>query len=319
MQRVLITGGCGFLGTSLAERLLTKDANCHITLADIARHPRTDVLLRNARCRFVEAGIDTPQACAMLLADKPDLVVHLASLVSGGAEKNFVAGLRANVYATLNLLEACREAGHGPRMVFASSIATFGGPGLPDTVDDFTHQHPQNSYGVAKVIGELLLHDYTRKGFVDGRGIRLAAIVVRDEPNTAASGYASSIARVPLNGEPYVCPVGPETRIPLMSIQACIDSLTVLCEVDGAAFGGGWRTVNGPNISPPAGEMAAAVEGVVAARGGKASIVFKPVDEVQRMISAWPKSMDATRAAALGLPGDTDFAQIVRDYAASLG
>jgi len=318
MKNILITGGCGFLGARLAVKLLERFPECRIVLADIARHPRVETLLQDKRCVFQEAWINRPDVCAALLAARPELVVHLASLVSGGAEKDFPAGLQANVYATQHLLEACREAGHVPRFVFTSSIATYGGPNLPDEIDDFTFQHPQNSYGVAKVIGELLLHDYTRKGYVDGRGIRLAAIVVRDEPNTAASGYASSIARAPLAGERYVCPVSRDTRVPVMSIKACVESLMALCTVDGAGFDDGWRTVNGPSISPTAGEMAEVVERVVAARGGNADIVFEPVEAIRRMIAAWPKSMDASRAAKLGLTGDTDYEHIVREYAASL-
>jgi nucleoside-diphosphate-sugar epimerase len=318
VKNILITGGCGFLGARLAARLLAEFPECRIVLADIMKHPRVEKLLQDGRCIFKEAWINRPEVCTELLADRPEMVVHLASLVSGGAEKDFPAGMQANVYATQHLLEACRVAGHAPRVIFASSIATYGGPELPDRIDDFTFQHPQNSYGVAKVIGELLLHDYTRKGYIDGRGIRLAAIVIRDEPNTAVSGYASSIARAPLAGERYVCPVSRETRVPVMSIKACVDSLMALCTVDAARFQGGWRTVNGPNISPTAGEMAAVVERFMAERGGKADIMFQPDEAIQRMISAWPKSMDASRAAQLGLPGDSDYEQIVRDYAETL-
>ncbi|MFI5338338.1 MAG: NAD-dependent epimerase/dehydratase family protein [Candidatus Methylomirabilales bacterium] len=198
-QTVLITGGSGFLGARTARRILRQIPGQKIVLTGLVPHPRTAPLARQVA--FVPADLSDPRACLALLTPDTRAVYHFASLVSGGAERDFVAGFQANVRATINLLEACREKGACPRFFFASSIATFGGARLPKVVDDWTYQHPQNSYGVAKVIREQLLNDYSRKGYVDGRAMRLPAIVVRDEPNTAASASASALVREPLCGD----------------------------------------------------------------------------------------------------------------------
>jgi nucleoside-diphosphate-sugar epimerase len=255
-KTILITGGSGFLGALTARRILRETPGPKIRLTDIVEHPRTRPLA--GKVAFVPADLADPRACLALLTPDIRAVYHFASLVSGGAERDFVGGVNANVRAMINLLEACRETGGGPRFFFASSIATFGGERLPQVVDDWTHQHPQNSYGVAKVIGEQLLNDYSRKGYIDGRAMRLPAIVVRDEPNTAASGYASALVREPLCGRDYACPVPPATRIPILNWGACIELITALMELPAGALGD-YRTINCPNIAPTAGAIARAV------------------------------------------------------------
>ena len=204
--KILITGAGGFLGAHLAPFLAECEPHRTIILTDIVKGRRLDRVPPNAR--FVVGDLSDPEHCRKLIQEGIAIIYHLASLVSGGAEKDFGAGLRANLLVTLHLLEACRNVGMRPRFVFASSIATFGGHNLPDKVKDATFQHPQSSYGVAKVIGEQLINDYSRKGYIDGRGVRLPAVVVRDVPNTAVSGYASDIIREPLNGRDYICPAG---------------------------------------------------------------------------------------------------------------
>jgi nucleoside-diphosphate-sugar epimerase len=310
---VVVTGGAGFIGVALSRRLLAEDPGLRLVITDVVRHPRVKNL--GDRARFVEADLSDAAACRELITPRVSTVFHFASLVSGGAEADFEANMKANVYATVNLLEACRRAGGRPRLVFTSSIATFGGQALPEEVDDWTHQHPQNSYGVAKAVGEQLLNDYSRKGYVDGRGVRLPAIVVRDEPNTAASGYASSIIREPLHGRDYACPVSPQTRIPILSIGRCVELLARLAELPAGTLGD-YRTINGPSLSPSAGEMAAAVEAVPEAPKGRIS--FTPDERIQSMISAWPRRLRAERAARLGLRADDSIGQLVADYAAGL-
>jgi nucleoside-diphosphate-sugar epimerase len=312
---VLITGGSGFLGVALAELLLASSPPPQIVLTDIAEHRRLDHM--RGRLRFLRADLSDPRACRALVTPTTATVYHFASLVSGGAEKDFEAGLRANVYATVNLLEACRLSNARPRVIFTSSIATFGGSRLPREVDDWTHQHPQNSYGVAKVLGEQLLNDYSRKGFLDGRGLRLPAIVVRDEPNTAASGYASAIIREPLAGRAYVCPVSEETRIPVLSVRRGVSLLAALAALPPDALGD-YRTINGPSLSPSAGEMAEAVRACSLGGPARGRISFAPDPAIQRMVASWPRVLRADRARALGLNGDADIAQIVRDYARAL-
>jgi nucleoside-diphosphate-sugar epimerase len=183
--------------------------------------------------------------------------------------------------------------------------------GLPDAVDDWTYQHPQNSYGVAKVVGEQLLNDYSRKGFVDGRGVRLPAIVVRDEPNPAASEYASALVREPVAGRNYVCPVAPSTRMPILSLRQAVEVLVLLGELPEGRLGD-YRTINGVAIAPSAEEIADAVRHCGAPNLG--TIDFDPDPEIGRIVAGWPKEMRFDRAKALGLRPDASIEAIVDDY-----
>ena len=321
INRTLITGGSGFLGARLALRLLEEEPDTHLLLTDQVYSSRLDAI--RDRIQFVQGDISDPSFTRKLVSPEVDRVFHLASLVSGGAEQNFELGLRVNVYATLNLLEACRLQGNRPIFVFTSSIATFGGKDMPPEVTDWTFQHPQNSYGVAKVVGEQLLNDYTRKLFIDGRGVRFPAVIVRDVPNTALSGYASNMIREPLSGTDYVCPVPRETRIPLVSIKTAVATLMALGRIEGTLLGD-FRTVNGRGISPSAEEIATAVqEGAKKAAEHKGvkeytigRITFKPDPSVEPIIATWPKVMHAERAEKLGLPADTDILSIIEEYLA---
>jgi nucleoside-diphosphate-sugar epimerase len=308
-KAILITGGSGFLGALTARHLLRQTPGQKILLTDIVGHPRTRALA--GKVAFVSADLSEPRTCLALLTPDIRAVYHFASLVSGGAERDFVAGFNANVRATVNLLEACREKGAYPRFFFASSIATFGGEALPKVVDDWTYQHPQNSYGVAKVIGEQLLNDYSRKGNVDGRAMRLPAIVVRDEPNSAASGYASALIREPLAGHDYICPVPPSTRIPILNWGACIELITTLMEMPAGALGD-FRTINCPNISPTAREIANAV--LRRKRQGTGKISFKPDPSITGIVTAWPTQMLTRRAATLGLKASVTIHTIIDEH-----
>lgn len=308
-KTVLITGGGGFLGVSVATRILQEHPEQRIVLADIFRHPRVDPIAD--KVRFVLTDISDPKQAESLVTQDIGTVYHFAALVSAGAERDFVAGLSANIHSTLNLLEACRKQGQKPRFVFTSSIATFGGEGLPEVVDDWTFQHPQNSYGVAKVLGEQLLNDYSRKGFIDGRGVRLAAIVVRDEPNTAASGYASALVRDPIMGLDYECPVTQDTRMPILSLRQAVEVLVSLGELPEGSLGD-YRTINSPSISPSAGEIAHAVESSGVPGLGK--ITFKADPNIVRIVASWPKVMRCERAETLRLRADASIDVIVDDY-----
>ena len=310
---VVITGGSGFLGVGVAKALLAQDPARRIVLIDLVEHPRLASL--RGRVEFVKADLGDAAACAAIISRQTGTVYHFASLVSGGAERDFVAGLQANVFLTINLLEACRTRGACPRFVFTSSIATFGGSRLPSTIDDWTHQHPQNSYGVAKVVGEQLLNDYSRKGYIDGRGVRLAAIIVRDEPNTAASGYLSALIREPLAGKKYLCPVSPDTAIPVLSNQKAVEVLLALGELAAGKLGD-FRTINSPSLSPSAGQIAEAAQRTKIPAPD--AIRFAPDAQTMAMISGWPKVMLAERARALGLSGDASIDAIIRDYRAEL-
>jgi D-erythronate 2-dehydrogenase len=199
--------------------------------------------------------------------------------------------------------------------VFTSSVATFGGVRLPAVVDDWTHQHPQSSYGASKVVGEQLLNDYSRKGFLDGRAMRLPAIVVRDEPNTALSGYSSALVREPLAGRDYVCPVPPEARMPILSVRACVDVLIRLAELPAGALDD-YRTINAPSIAPSAAEIADAV--LRLGRRGTGAIGFAPDPAVARIVAGWPQGMRCDRAERLGLTAETTIESIVLEHLADV-
>lgn len=308
-RHVLITGGAGFLGVAVAELLLAREAGIRLTLTDLVEHPRLATI--RARVRFIPGDVGDAAVCAGLVDASVHTVFHFASLVSGGAERDFDAGMRANLDSTRHLLDAARRAGNAPRFVFPSSIATFGGGALPTTVDDWTHQHPQNSYGVAKVVCEQLINEYSRRGWVDGRVLRLPAVIVRDEPNSAVSGYASGLIREPLAGRDYVCPVSPETRIPLISTATTVGVLVGAGDLAPGALGD-FRALNAPGIQPSAQDIADAVRATRAP--GLGSISFAPDPAIERIVAAWPKQLKAERAQALGLPADRSIGEVIAEY-----
>ncbi|MFW6213237.1 MAG: NAD-dependent epimerase/dehydratase family protein [Spirochaetota bacterium] len=321
-KEVVITGGAGFLGARVASLLLERYPGARLTLTDITDTSRLEPLLRSqaaadGRVVFAVGDLSDQSFVDQIITDECGTVFHLASLVSGGAERDFQAGLQANVFATINLLEALRLRAEKPRFVFTSSIATYGGSELPKEIDDWTFQHPQNSYGVAKVLGEQLLNDYSRKGFLSGRGVRLPAITVRDVANTAASGYASTMVREALAGRDYACPVSPETRIPIMGADTAVSLLVALAELPDTALGD-YRTVNGHGVSPTAAEIAEAVVAASPAGRPLGAITFAPDPAIESIVAAWPRAMHATRADKVGLPADTSVRHIIDSYLASL-
>jgi nucleoside-diphosphate-sugar epimerase len=235
-------------------------------------------------------------------------------VVSGQAEADFDIGMRVNLDATRTLLERCRRLDSPPKFVFTSSLAVFGGP-LPDPVPDDAPITPQASYGVQKAIGELLVGDYTRKGFVDGRALRLPTITVRPgRPNAAASSFASGIVREPVNGEEAVIPVGADARMWVLSPSAAIESLIRACELPADALGS-QRSLNLPGLSVTVGEMAAALARVAGPETA-ARIRWMPDPRIERMVRGWAGACDASRARQLGFPVDESFDAIVRAHLA---
>jgi len=329
VTNVMITGGAGFLGARLARDLLAAGS-----LAVAGSAPRPVQRLVLADQAPVPADLAADERVSTLRGDLAALlrrrgagwaaltgasvIFHLAAAVSAECEADFDLGIRANLRATEALLAACRAAGTRPVVVFASSLAVFGSSAdhpLPAVVDDQTMPNPQTSYGVQKVIGEQLLADYTRKGFLRGRAVRLMTVCVRPgRPNAAASGFLSGIIREPLAGQRAVCPVDPHTEVALSSPDRALAGLCCAAEASGAAWGGR-SAVNLPALTVTVGEMVAALE--QAAGPATALLIdWVPDPGVTRIVTGWPARFRTERAASLGLLPDLDFASVIRAYRA---
>ncbi len=320
-MNVLITGGGGFLGRKLCAALLKRGALTDVEgqLHPIARIRLFDVVptaTADPRVESLIGDIANTDDVRVALGEDTDSVFHLAAVVSGEAERNFDLGMRVNVDGTRVLLEACRalgrSKGYSPKVIFTSSLAVFGGP-LPDPVPDEWPLMPQSSYGAQKAIGELLLNDMSRKGFIDGRALRLPTICVRPgRPNKAASSFLSSIIREPLSGLEAICPVEPSLRVWLLSPRRAIENLILAHELPATAFIH-TRSINVPGLSVRVGEMVQALRDV--AGDDVANCVHFQRDEaIERIVASWPAAFTATFGRALGMQADPDFASIVRAY-----
>jgi nucleoside-diphosphate-sugar epimerase len=319
-MRIVITGGAGFLGRKLAAALLARgsltDARGairaieQITLVDIVAAPAGS----DSRLRSLAGDLGDPALVHAALAGGADSVFHLAAVVSGEAETNFDLGWRVNVDATRMLLERCRGLPAPPKFVFTSSCAVFGGP-LPDPVPDTQALWPQSSYGNQKAVGEFMVYDFTRKGLVDGRSLRLPTISVRPgKANKAASSFASGILREPLNGVEAICPVGRGTRMWLLSPRAVIANMILAHEAPASTFAH-TRSVNVPGISIPVVGMIDALRRV-AGDAVADRVVWRHDPAVDRIVQTWPVNFDTVFGRSLGMTGDADFDGIIRQYIA---
>jgi nucleoside-diphosphate-sugar epimerase len=308
-MKALITGGAGFLGQRLARKLLERPALTGLTLID-----QVEARFDDPRVRAVAGDIADPDVLRKVLAPDTDSVFHLAAIVSAQAEQDFDLGYRVNVDATRALLELCRRSGKHMKLVFASSAAVFGGP-LPATLSDDTILTPQSSYGTQKAIGELLVTDYSRKGFVDGRSLRLPTIVVRPgKPNRAASSFASGIIREPLGGTDSICPVGPEVKVWLSSPATVIDNILAGHDADASRFSH-TRSISVPGLSITVGEMVDTLRGI-AGEQVAARVKWQRDPAIARIVESWPPNFDTVFGRSLGMRSDPDFAGIVRQYIA---
>ena len=321
-MRIVITGGAGFLGSLLARRILERGALVDVegrsreiravTLVDLVPAHAAD-----ARVASVSGDLADPAFVERAIADDTDSVFHFAAVVSGEAEADFDRGMRVNVDATRILLERCRKLARTPKLVFASSLAVFGA-GVREPVGDDAPVMPQTSYGAQKAIGELLVNDMSRKGFVDGRSLRLPTVTVRPgKPNRAASSFASGIIREPLAGVTAVCPVADTTRMWVTSPQAVIENIVVAHDAPASAFTG-TRSLNVPGLSVSMREMADALR-AVAGDAVAERIEWRIDPVVDRIVRSWPARFAPERGLALGMRGDTSFEAIVAAYRASDG
>jgi D-erythronate 2-dehydrogenase len=312
---ILITGAAGMIGRKLTERL-GKDGGLNgrpieqLTLLDVVAPQRPAKVAE--KIEAVAADLAASGAAAKAIADRPDVIFHLAGVVSGEAELDFNKGYRVNLDGTRALLEAIRATGDGyrPRLVFTSSIAVFGAP-FPDLIPDDFHLTPLTSYGTQKAIGEALLADYTRRGFCDGVGIRLPSIVVRPgKPNAAASGFFSGIIREPLAGLDAVLPV-PETVVHThASPRAAVGFLIHAAGLPRDALGPRVN-LSMPGVSCTVAEQIAALRRIAGER--VADRIRREEDPlVARIVAGWPQRIEARRARELGFSAESSFDEIVR-------
>lgn len=316
-MRVLITGGTGFLGKKLAAALL-RDGGIEIDgrRQEIERITLFDAfpgdgVPNDPRVSVVTGDIAEPDQLAPLTADV-DLVWHLAAIVSADAEADFDRGMRINLDGSRMLLQALRETGRRPRLVFASSLAVYGGE-MPDPIVDGTHLTPQTSYGIQKAIGELLVADYSRKGFVDGRSLRLPTIMVRPgKPNKAASTFVSSIVREPLAGQEAVCPVDPSTAMFVLSPRRCVQALLHAMRLGDDAWGM-TRTVQLPGITV---SVEATIEALrrIAGPAVAERVRMRPDPAIARIVAGWAARAETPRALAMGFSADRDVDELIHAH-----
>lgn len=312
-MKVLIIGGAGMVGRKLAARLaadgaLGGKAIAGLTLYDVVPPEAPQGAGFPVQCET--GNLPAPGETDRLIADKPDVIFHLAAIVSGEAEQDFDKGYSINLDGTRNLFESIRQAQYAPRVVFTSSIAVFGAP-FPEAIPDDYHLTPLTSYGTQKAIGELLLADYTRKGIFDGIGIRLPTICVRPgKPNKAASGFFSNIIREPLVGEEAALPVSEDVRHWHASPRSAVGFLVRAATINGDEVGPR-RNLGMPGVSVTVGEQ---IEALGRVAGGAAVDRIKrvPDESIMAIVAGWPRNFETKRALDLGFEADKSFEDIIR-------
>jgi D-erythronate 2-dehydrogenase len=314
-MKVLVIGAAGMIGRKFCEALVKRSS---IGGKPVGQLTMADAITPEAPAetpftvRALSADISKASVAESLVADRPEIIYHLAAVVSGEAEADFDKGYRVNLGGIQQLFEAIRGAKYRPRVVFASSIAVFGTP-FPEIIPEDFAPAPLTSYGTQKAIGELLLADFSRRGFFDGIGIRFPTICVRPgKPNKAASGFFSGIIREPLKGEPAVLPVTEDVRHWFASPRAAVNFLFHAGALDLDQLGS-HRTLSMPGLSATVGEMIASLEKVAGTECVRL-IEHEPDPAIQRIVDGWAQRLDASRAQALGFRAETSFQEIIETH-----
>ena len=313
-MKILITGGSGFLGKRLLAHLLKigrieiAGQSVHIDTITVFDTCAMDRVSQDVRVEVLKGNLNDPAAVAMA-ASEADLVWHLAAVVSSAAEADFDLGMNVNIHGLLCLLEELRKQRRRPRLVNTSGFAVFGGE-LPDTVTDQTAPTPQSSYGMQKAVAELLVADYSRRGFIDGRTVRLPTIAIRPgRPNRAASSFVSSIIREPIAGQEAVCPVKKDTAVYISSPRSALRSLMMAMQLNEGMVRLS-RTIPLPGITVTIGGMVDALRRI-AGDEAVSKICWEPDPEIQRIVESWPSHVEARKATSLGFPQDVNIEEII--------
>lgn len=313
-MRILILGGGGFLGNRLAKELLKnggldKGDVTHLTLVDVAFHGDK---LQDPRLEHIEGDFGDEVTIGNILQHQPDVIFHLAAIVSGEAEKNLDLGMKINFHASLQILELCRKLAIHPRIVFSSSCAVFGGD-VSKVIVDETAPKPRSSYGTEKAMVELLMNDYSRRGFVDARSLRLPTIAVRPgKPNAATSSFISSIIREPLNGKRASYPVPSESAFWILSPKRVIQNLIHAANIDEKILGDD-RIINLPGLTVSIQEMINSLKQITNPEVTKL-ISYEPDAFLQSIVLTWPPHFDTQRANKLRFVRDASVEEIIRSY-----
>ncbi len=313
-MNILVIGGGGFIGQKLARELARRGTLRGRTIAgllladiDIPAPVDAPFPVRTSTCDIADAS-----SINRLIGADVDVIFLLAAIMSAQAEVELDAGMQVNLFGTINVLERCRALTTAPVLVFSSSLGVFGGE-VPDPIEDWTATNPQTSYGTQKAMCELLINDYSRRGIIDGRALRLPSISVRPgAPNRAASSYLSSIFREPLNGIEAVCPVAPETMQYFLSPRKCIENLLIGAELAAAALGMN-RCMTMPGLTLSIRQAVAAMTEVAGPEPARL-IRWEPQAEIQQMVAGWRFDYVTAKAERLGLGRDASFADNIRYY-----
>lgn len=314
-MRVVVTGAGGFLGRRLVDRLaldgeIAGEKITHLTQADLQAPPTPEGA--SFEVKSIGGDLCQPGEAEKLVSEPHDLVIHLATLASGGSEEDFDGGMNANFHGTRLLWEAIKQAGQHPKVVFSSSIAVYGAP-FPDPIPDDYYLQPLTSYGSQKAIGELQLIDYTRKGFFDGIAIRFPTVVVRPgKPNSAASSFFSGIIREPLQGIESQCPVDKSQMHWFASPKAVIEFVLHAAKIAGDDIGPR-RAMTMPGLGLTIGEVVEALDRVAGPEVVKL-IKFERDERIAKIVAGWPTRFEPKRALELGFKADPDFDSIIRTF-----